>query len=83
MKKYVHLVMKTLNFFLNSSILFLLFVLCAPFRRLRAGVTQLVFNYFSFQLNYKAKNKLMPPITVRGFFENKFSVIEIHVYRPV
>ena len=54
MKKFVHLLMKTLNFFLNTSILFLTFVLCVPFGGLRAGVAQLVFNYFSFQLNYKA-----------------------------
>ena len=48
--------MKTLNFFLDISILFLSFVMCASFGRLRAGVAQLVFNYFSFQIKYKAQN---------------------------
>ena len=48
--------MKTLNFFLNISILFLPFVMCASFGELRADVAQLVFNYFSFQIKNKVQN---------------------------
>ena len=48
--------MKTLNFSLNISILFLPFVMCASFGRLRADVAQLGFNYFSFQIKNKVQN---------------------------